>query len=210
MIVAGDEKGHASAAAVIAGGGVIAFRTDTFYGLGVDPDNTAAIARLKELKGRDDNKPILIVISDAAIVERFIERKTEIFDAVSRNHWPGPLTIVLKARPEVADVLTAGTGTIGLRLPDDEKVRALVRACGGALTATSANLSGEPPARTVQEVKRAFPTGLDLIVDGGAASADKPSTVVDLSGTDIRLIREGVLTRDELSLTLSTLGIGSL
>lgn len=207
MIVADDEKGRARAAEAIARGGLIAFLTDTFYGLGVDPFNADAITRLKELKGRDDRKPILVVISDAAIVERFIERKTEIFDAVSQNHWPGALTIVMKAKREVSEELTAGSGTIGLRLPDDESVRALVRACGGALTATSANLSGEPPARTAEEVMRAFPVGLDLIVDGGTASVDKPSTVVDVSGANIRLIREGVVARDELSLTLNKLGV---
>lgn len=210
MIVADDEKGRERAAGVIAHGGLIAFRTDTFYGLGVDPSNRKAIARLKDLKGRDDQKPILVVISDTAIVERFIERRTEILDAVSQEHWPGPLTIVMKAKREISDELTAGSGTIGLRLPNDERVRALVRACGGALTATSANLSGEPPARTAEEVMRAFPAGLDLIVDGGAASVDKPSTVVDLSGTNIRLIREGVVTRGELSLTLSKLGVSSI
>jgi L-threonylcarbamoyladenylate synthase len=210
VIVADDEKGRAAAAAVIARGGLIAFRTDTFYGLGADPFNSHAIARLKELKGRDDGKPILVVISDAAIVERFIGRKTEIFDAVSQNHWPGPLTIVLKAKPEVSDELTAGSGTIGLRLPEDEKVRALVRACGGALTATSANLSGEPPARTAAEVKQAFHTGLDLIVDGGTTCVDKPSTVIDLSGAGIRLIREGMVTRDELNQTLNKLKVNSI
>jgi L-threonylcarbamoyladenylate synthase len=151
-----------------------------------------------------------LVISDAATVERFIERRTEIFDLVAQSHWPGPLTIVMKAKREVSDELTAGSGTIGLRLPDDERVHELVRACGGALTATSANPSGEPPARTAEEVARAFPTGLDLIVDGGTASADKPSTVIDLSGSSVRLIREGALTRDELRLTLNKLGTSGL
>jgi L-threonylcarbamoyladenylate synthase len=112
----------------------------------------------------------------------------------------------MKVRREVSGELTAGSGTIGLRLPLDEKVRSLVRACGGALTATSANLAGEPPARTAEEVRRAFPTGLDLVVDGGTASVDKPSTVIDLSGTNVRLIREGIITRSELNLSLSKLG----
>lgn len=207
MIVADDEKGLARAAGVTARGGVMAFRTDTFYGLGVDPFNQQAIIRLKELKGRDDRKPILVVVSDAEIVERFIERKTEIFDAVSRKHWPGALTIVMEAQREVPKELTAGGGTIGLRLPDDERVRALVRACGGALTATSANPSGEPPARSADEVMRAFPTGLDLIVDGGTTNSDKPSTVVELSGTNIRLLREGAVGREDLSPTLEKLGV---
>ena len=207
MIVEDDEKGQTDAAHVIARGGVIAFRTDTFYGLGVDPSNPEAIARLKELKGRDDRKPILLVISDASVVERFVAQRSKIFDALAEEHWPGPLTMVMMARPEVSYELTAGSGTIGLRLPLDESVRALVRVCGGALTATSANLSGEPPARTAEEVRRAFPMGLDLIVDGGTASVDKPSTVIDLSGSSIRLIREGIITRSELNLSLNKLGV---
>jgi len=83
-------------------------------------------------------------------------------------------------------------------LPDDERVRALVRECGGALTATSANASGQPPARTAQDVQNYFPAGLDLIVGGGEVNATEPSTVLDLSGADANLIREGVVTRQEL------------
>src|SRR5207253_3551405 len=102
--------------------------------------------------------------------------------AVSSRYWPGALTIVVSARPEVPEDLTAGSGTIGLRLPDDEAVRLFLRTSGGALTATSANLAGGPPARTAEEVAHAFPSGLDLIIDGGEYLGDKPSTVLDLSG----------------------------
>jgi L-threonylcarbamoyladenylate synthase len=191
---------------VIAAGGVIAFRTDTFYGLGADPFNREALDRVKSLKGRDADKPILIVISDAAGVARFIADTSTLFNAVSARHWPGALTLVVKARPEVPDELTAGSGTIGLRLPDDETVRSFIRSCNGALTATSANLAGEPPARTAQEVSQAFPTGLDLIVDGGASSGDKPSTVLDISGEHPRLLREGAVSKVALQETLRELG----
>src|ERR1041384_5222542 len=123
-------------AQVVGNGGVIAFRTDTFYGLGADPFDRAAVQRIKELKGREDNKPILIVISDRAQVERFIATPSPSFQLLSDQFWPGALTLIGTARPEVAVEITAGTGTIGVRLPNDERVRALVRACGGALTAT--------------------------------------------------------------------------
>jgi tRNA A37 threonylcarbamoyladenosine synthetase subunit TsaC/SUA5/YrdC len=85
-----------------------------------------------------------------------------------------------------------------MRLPDDNDVRALVRACGGALTATSANISGQPPARTAQEVEKYFPSGIDLIVDGGEVTARQPSTVLDVSGSDVRLVREGAISRAQL------------
>jgi L-threonylcarbamoyladenylate synthase len=193
------------AARVIAAGGVLAFRTDTFYGLGADPFNRAALGRVNDLKGRD-GKPILVVLSDEESVERFIAHRSELFDAVARQYWPGALTLVAEAKREVPEELTAGSNTIGLRLPDDEDVRAFVRAVGGALTATSANLAGEPPASSAEEVARSFPTGLDLIVDGGPSRGDKPSTVLALNGPEPRLIREGAVTRKDLEKTLWTIG----
>jgi L-threonylcarbamoyladenylate synthase len=205
ILVQDDDETRARAAHVIAAGGVIAFRTDTFYGLGADPFNREALGRVNSLKGRDGGKPILIVISDADEAERFIIA-SQLFNKVSAHHWPGALTIVAQAKPEVPYELTAGSGTVGLRLPDDMAVRAFIRACGGALTATSANLAGKPPARNAEEVASSFPAGLDLIVDGGEARGDKPSTVLDLSGQHLRLIREGAISRTELQKTLRELG----
>lgn len=204
MIVKDGEQIHSLASSVINGGGVLAFRTDTFYGLGADPFDLGALRRINDLKGRD-GKAVLVVISDAAGVSRFAHELPERFDAVCARHWPGPLTIVVKAKEDVPDLLTAGSGTVGLRLPDDEEVREFVRACGGALTATSANLAGEPPATTAEEVAGSFPSGLDLIVDGGLAPGGKPSTVLDLSGPRPRLIREGAVTLKELVETLPDL-----
>lgn len=192
-VINASQAAFEHAARVVAGGGVIAFRTDTFYGLGVDPFNRQALNRIRDLKGREDNKPILVVISDAVEADRFISERSNLFEIASTRHWPGALTLVLKARDDIPDELTAGTGTIGVRLPDDSDVRALVRACGGALTATSANLSGTAPARTAAEVAKYFPDGVDLIVDGGEALSNQPSTVLDVCGDVPRVIREGVL-----------------
>lgn len=194
------------AARVIAAGGVLAFRTDTFYGLGADPFNRDALRRLNDLKGRD-GKPILVVLGDEDAVERFVANRSQLFDAIARRHWPGALTLVAEAKPNVPEELTAGSGTVGLRLPDDEDVRAFVRASGGALTATSANLAGEPPARSAAEVARAFPSGLDLIVDGGPSRMDKPSTVLALDEPRPRVIREGAVSRGELEETFRKLGV---
>jgi L-threonylcarbamoyladenylate synthase len=206
MIASDSQSTRLRAADIIKAGGIVAFRTDTFYGLGADPFNKEALAALRELKGREAAKPILVIISDETQAERFIVGRSRLFDQVCKQHWPGPLTIVVRARREVPIELTAGTGTIGVRLPDDERVREFVRACGGALTATSANQAGEPPARTAQEVARSFPIGLDLIVDGEAARGDQPSTVLDLSNGEPRLIREGALSKQELAKTFASLG----
>ena len=195
------------AAQLIAAGGVLAFRTDTFYGIGAEPFNREALTRINGLKGREGGKPILLVISDADQADRFILKRSKLFNSVSQRHWPGALTIVMEARPEVPEELTASSGTIGLRLPNDESVRALIRACGGALTATSANLAGEPPAQTAEEVAGYFPIGLDLIVDGGRTVVAKPSTVLDLCRDEIRLIREGAIPLDDLKETLHKAGV---
>ena len=197
MIREDNEQTRMDAARIIAAGGIIAFRTDTFYGLGADPLNQTAVSRIRELKGREDRKPILLIISDADEVDRFIEQ-SNFFKLVARGKWPAPLTLIGVSRPEVPIELTAGTRSLGVRLPDDDNVRSLVRACGGALTATSANLSGQPPARTAKEVENYFPDGIDLIIDGGESTETEASTVLYLSGSEARLIREGVISREEL------------
>ena len=183
------------AAAHVARGGVVAFRTDTFYGLGADPFNADALERINALKGRD-SKPILVLFSDTDGLMRLVDGfRTRCGEALAVSLWPGALTLVMAARAEVPELLTAYTGTVGVRLPDDEDVRAFVRACGGLLTATSANPAGRPPARTAQEAARYFPAGSVLVIDGGPSRSELPSTVVDATNPTPRLIREGVVTR---------------
>jgi L-threonylcarbamoyladenylate synthase len=138
-------------------------------------------------------------------VARFNASPGKLFELISARHWPGALTLVVDAHPHLPQELTAGTGTIGLRLPGDEEVREVIRACGGALTATSANLAGEPPARTAEEVARAFPSGLSLIIDGGAARTTEPSTVLDVRRGKARMIREGVVSWRELQETIGSM-----
>lgn len=203
MIVPETEAAHLQAAEIIQRGGVIAFRTDTFYGLGADPTNAHAVRKIRDLKGREEQKPILLLISDSSQTRNFIGETSERFEAIAKHFWPGPLTLIGIATDELPLELTAGTGSVGVRLPAGDDLRALVRACGGALTATSANLSGERPARTAPEVEHYFPTGVDLIIDSGAVSGSKPSTVLDLSEEEIRFIREGAITRVELENFLS-------
>lgn len=193
-----DERSIQDAAKIVANGGIIAFRTDTFYGLGADPFNRDAVQRIKHLKGREGDKPILVVISDREQVWRFISEPSPAFDLLARKFWPGPLTLIGRAAPEVPEEITAGTETIGVRLPGDDTVRLFLQACGGALTATSANPSHQEPAKTAQEVRNYFGDAVDLIVDGGAARSDQPSTVVDVREVEPRLIREGMITWSQI------------
>ena len=179
------------AAKVISEGGVIAFRTDTFYGLGADPFNTLAVAKVRALKGREENKPILLLLAGASLVDRFIADRSAAFDEVAKKFWPGPLTIIGRAVPELSVEITAGTGTVGVRVPADVDVREFVRECGGALTATSANPSGREPARSAKEVRDYFGDLIDLVIDGGEVTATEPSTVLDVTTSPMTIIRKG-------------------
>lgn len=193
MIVPNTPSTWERAAKIIRSGGVIAFRTDTFYGLGADPLNKTAVGAIRRLKGREEAKPILVLISDVDQAERLIKNQSETFIELTERFWPGPLTIVGLARENLPEELTAGTETIGIRLPADETVRGFVKACGGALTATSANLSGNPAAKTAAQVQKEFPSGVDLIIDSGEVDVTLPSTVVDATGQYPEVIREGAI-----------------
>jgi len=206
LIYPDSHEARERATRVTARGGLVAFRTDTFYGVGADPFNPAALELINTLKGRD-GKPILVLAADPLDAERLIAERTRAFDILAASHWPGALTLVAAARAEVPELLTAGTGTIGVRLPDDVEARSIVRACGGLLTATSANPAGRAPARTAAEVADYFPDGLGLVIDGGATRTELPSTVIDVTGPKPRLIREGVVTREELEETLRVAGV---
>jgi L-threonylcarbamoyladenylate synthase len=203
-ILADGDAAREGARAVVGRGGVVGFRTDTFYGLGANPLDPEAVRAVNELKGRA-GKPVLVVLSDAECAARLVGGETELFRLLAARFWAGALTLVAEAGDDVSQELTAGTGTVGVRLPADDAVRQFVRACGGALTATSANLAGEPPARSAQEVAAAFPSGLDLIVDGGATRALAPSTVVDVTGGEARLVREGAIPWREIEAALAHL-----
>lgn len=178
---------------IISAGGVIAFRTDTFYGLGADPYNRRAVARIRELKGREHDKPILLLVSSQFYVDGLILNPPDAFERAAENFWPGPLTIIGAAFPNLPEEITGGTGTVGIRFPDDDRVTKLVFECGGVLTATSANPSGREPARSAQQVAEYFPSGLDLIVDDGEVLVTEPSTVLDVLTSPPRVIREGAI-----------------
>jgi len=193
-----NDETRTLAAQVISSGGLIAFRTDTFYGIGADPLNEEAVARIKSLKGREEGKPILLLVGDLLDVDPLLSARPHMFEVLAEKLWPGPLTIVVPAAKDLPDEITAGGSSVGLRLPDDIEVRKLVSICGGRLTATSANLSGSPAATSAADVEKYFPTGIDLIIDGGIVTVTKPSTVVDATVNPPKLIREGGVSKEKL------------
>jgi L-threonylcarbamoyladenylate synthase len=188
---------------VIRGGGVIAFPTETFYGLGVDPFNVPAVQRLYDLKGRSlQMSPILVLIRARHELQALVSEIAPAAERLMQACWPGPLTLVFRAAAAVPSVLTAGTGTIGVRLSACPDVQRVLEVLGGPLTGTSANRTGQPPATTAEEVERALGAAVDLIVNGGPTPGGLPSTVVDTTVNPPRVIREGRVSKAALRAVL--------
>lgn len=181
------------AARVLAAGGVVAFPTETFYGLGAAALDGAAVRRVFALKGRPESRPVLVLVDSVAMVERLAAAVPGAACALMARHWPGPLTLVLAARPEVPGEVTAGTGTVGVRLSSHPVATGLVRRLGAPVTAPSANPSGAPPATTAAEVVRYFGPSLPLVLDGGSTPGGLPSTVVDATVSPPRVLRQGAV-----------------
>jgi len=192
------EKAFSRCRDVIRSGGVIAFPTDTFYGLGADPRNAAAIERLFVIKGRAADQPILLLLPDAAAVRAWASSVTAEAERLMARFWPGPLTLVFSARPDVLPQLTAGTGRIGLRVPGSEMARSLLAYLESALTGTSANRAGGPDPRSPGDVLGQLGDRIDLVLDGGPAIGERPSTIVDVTGGRPRIIRQGAIAEETL------------
>jgi len=187
------EEAFARCRAVIRSGGVIAYPTDTFYGLGVDPRNPRAVRRLFEIKGRSEHRPILLLIPGTDEVAAWVTSIPAPARLLMERFWPGPLTLVFPARSDVLPELTGGTGSIGLRVPGSDLTRSLLRFLGGGITGTSANRTGGSAPRSADEVMDAVGDRIDLVLDGGASQATLPSTVVDAGEDPPRVLRPGAV-----------------
>lgn len=188
----GDEVLRA-AAGVIRGGGIVAYPTDTLYGLAVDPCNVDAVDRLYAVKGRAFDAPLPLVASDEAQVVARVGDLTASARRLASHFWPGPLTLVIPAHAGLCTRVHGATGRVAVRVPDHPLACALARTAGGPITATSANRSGAPAATSAAGVVAALGDTIDLVVDGGATVGGAPSTIVDVSGATPRLVREGMV-----------------
>jgi L-threonylcarbamoyladenylate synthase len=181
------------AAAALRSGGIVAFPTETFYGLGVAALDPVAVRRLLDVKGRPEGKPVLVLVDSIAMVETVALDIPPAARALMASHWPGALTLVFRARSHVPADLTAATGTVGARLSAHPVARALVTALGQPITAPSANPSGAAPPTTASEVLEYFRGRIDLVLDGGATAGGEPSTVLDVTVEPPRLVRAGAV-----------------
>lgn len=184
----------AEAARVLRRGGLVAFPTESFYGLGAAALDPTAVRRVFEVKGRPASMPLLVLVDSRAMVARVAAEVSERAHDLMDRYWPGALTLVLRAAPGVPAEITAGTGTVGVRLPAHPVARALVEAFGAPVTAPSANPSGAAPPTTAAAVLEAFGGALDLVLDGGPTPGGAPSTVLDVTVDPPRVIRRGAIT----------------
>jgi L-threonylcarbamoyladenylate synthase len=174
---------------VLKKGGVVAFPTDTVYGIAAMPHNKKGVSKLYRIKKREKKKPIALLISSKNKVNDFAAKIPSKARKLMAKHWPGALTLVFRKRRSVPDFLTAGLPTIGIRMPKNDIALKLIRSSGGALAVTSANISGGKPATSARQLKKL--KGIDLIIDGGRCKIGVPSSVVAVIGNELRILRKG-------------------
>jgi L-threonylcarbamoyladenylate synthase len=195
ILPADDPLSLTRAVEVLRGGGVIAFPTDTVYGVGAHGLLNDAVERLYAVKGRPAEKAIPLLLASAAEVESVARDISPAARALMRRFWPGALSIILKKQPHLPPAVSS-TDTVAVRVPAHPVVHDLIRALGAPLAATSANRSGEPELLDAQAIAGVLGGALDLILDGGRCSGGVPSTVVDASGATLRVLRVGSIAAD--------------
>ena len=181
------------AADALSQGAIVAFPTDTVYGLAVDPRHARAVDRLYAVKGRAFDQPLPLIAADEAQAATHAGELSDLARALAAEFWPGPLTLIISAHADLCARVHASTGRVAVRVPAHPTARALARGAGYPITATSANRSGATPASTGDQVIAALDDRVDLLLDGGATSGGMPSTIVDATGATPRLVRVGVV-----------------
>ena len=184
---------------IMRGGGLVAVPTETVYGLAGNGLDEKAVAEIYEVKGRPEVKPLSLMVHDAASMERYCESVPPQAYTLAKRFWPGPLTIVMKAKPCVPEIVRAGGETVGLRCPDHLLTLELLEKSGVPFAAPSANPSGEPSPKNADSVLKYFDGKIDAVLDGGECGIGRESTLIDLSRTPYRILRQGALPADEIA-----------
>jgi L-threonylcarbamoyladenylate synthase len=187
-----------AAVTALAGGGVVAFPTETFYGLAVDPRSAPAVRRIFSLKRRPPDQPLPLIASGIDQIADHVGTMTPLATRLASRGWPGPLTLIIPASSRLCSDVHLSTGRVAVRVAGDSIARALAGAAGHAITSTSANISGDPPAATADRVAAAFGDGIDVLIDSGPTPAGLPSTIVDACGDAPILVRAGVIPWDRV------------
>lgn len=186
------------AAGIIRAGGLVAYPTETYYALGADALNEGAVKKVYDVKGRSFVKALTVIIDRRESLFSLVQEVPQEAEKLMERFWPGPLTIIFTARENVPDLLTSGTGKVGVRVPSLVAARALANATGSPLTATSANPSGEGAFTVAKEVSETLGEKIDLILDGGETPGGDASSILDVTFSPPLLIRAGAIPREML------------
>ena len=189
-----DKKKIGIAAQIIKAGGIAIFPTETVYGLGASPYNKKAVNKIFKLKGRSLKKPLAVIISDPIQVRPLVKHISRQARTLMKRYWPGPLTLIFNKSSKIPSYVTAGGRTLGIRMPDDPITRELIKAAGMPIVATSANRSGAKDPFTAKEAIRQLKQA-DVVIDGGRTRLRKPSTVIDVTGKRMKILRKGSLSK---------------
>ena len=196
----------AAGVAVLQEGGIVAYPTDTVYGLGADMECLAAVRRIIELKGRSVDMGLPLLLSDTEDLERVAGELTEMVWLLAQRFWPGPLTLVVQRTKLVPDIVTGGRNTVAVRVPDHPVPRALASGLGGPITGTSANVSGRSPTATAEQVRQQLGATVDLVIDGGPQPVALESTILDVTGDVPRILRRGAVSEGVIQEYLAGIG----
>ena len=192
------QAGLKKAVNIILSGGVVAFPTESFYGLAVNATDEGAIQRLFAIKERKSESPVLILIGSVQALDQYVRHISKVAQELITRFWPGGLTLIFDAKPNISSLLTAGTGKIGIRLSSHPVATQLARSAGVPITGTSANISGQPPCVSATEIFHSLGKMVDVILDGGKTEGGKGSTVLDTTVTPPRILREGMVGHEQL------------
>jgi L-threonylcarbamoyladenylate synthase len=193
-----DDSMIAEASSILRAGGIVAYPTETFYGLGADGLNDDAVKKIFLIKGRNFKNPISVIIGDANDVKGIVEEIPEFALHLMERFWPGALTIIFNASADVSHLLTAGTGKIGIRLSSHPIATALAKKLGHPITATSANLSGKHECTSAEEVIQGIGDKIDAVIHSGQTPGGSGSTIIDVTTDPPTILREGVIPKYKL------------
>ncbi len=198
-VLPADNAGIARAGEAILRGGVVAFPTETFYGLAADSANETALKKIFQIKGREEKNPLLLIVAEPAWVSILVSQIPPAASKLMDRFWPGPLTLVLPAAEGLSPLITGGTRKVGLRISSHPVAHSLVKKVGRPITATSANRSGEPSPRVPGGVLRSLGKRLDALLDGGETAGGLGSTVLDLTCLPPQILRAGAVPAADLA-----------
>lgn len=208
MLLTPDKTGLEHAASSLTSGELVAFPTDTFFALGADALNPIAVEDVYLAKGRNPGTPVPLLISEIEMARRLVSEFPSVLKDLAEQFWPGALTIVVPAADTVPDIVTAGTGTVGLRIPDHNIAVELIRAADTPLTGTSCNLTGRPPIKESSTVEEVFGNQIAVCIDAPCGDNSAPSTVVAYDDGNITVLRLGAISADSLRMIVGNIVVG--